>query len=165
LGSGPSAQGSSELNPRFLLDTHVAVRWLAAPKKLSREQTRVLRDSVRRQEPVAISAITLLEIAVLFGEGRTRSDLPLDKLLEELDSNPAFQILPLTVDVATEVAALGRFLRDPADRTIVATARVRRLRLVTSDQRIIDSGLCAGYRIGSIWAHPSTRVSRGAFYR
>ena len=32
-------------------------------------------------------------------------------------------------------------LRDPADRAIVATARVHRLSLVTSDQRIIKSGL------------------------
>ena len=125
----------------MLLDTHIAVRWLAAPKKLSREQTRVLRDAVRRHEPVAISAITLLEIAVLFGEGRTRSEIPLDELLDEFDSNPVFQIIPLTVEVAAEVAAIGGSLRDPADRAIVSTARVRRLRLVTSDQRIIDSGL------------------------
>jgi PIN domain nuclease of toxin-antitoxin system len=33
------------------------------------------------------------------------------------------------------------FLLDPADRTIVATARVHGLRLVSSDRRIIDSGL------------------------
>jgi PIN domain nuclease of toxin-antitoxin system len=45
------------------------------------------------------------------------------------------------VEVAAEVAALGGYLRDPADRAIVSTARVRRLKLVTSDQRIIDSGL------------------------
>jgi PIN domain nuclease of toxin-antitoxin system len=45
------------------------------------------------------------------------------------------------VDVAAEVAAIGGSLRDPADRATVGTARVRRLRLVTSDQRIIDSGL------------------------
>jgi PIN domain nuclease of toxin-antitoxin system len=102
---------------------------------------RVLRDAVRRHEPVAISAITLLEIAVLFGEGRTRSEIPLNELLNEFDSNPAFQIIPLTVEVAAEVAALGGSLRDPADRAIVSTARVRRLGLITSDRRIIDSGL------------------------
>lgn len=101
----------------------------------------MLRDAVRRREPVAISAITLLEIAVLFGKGSTRGDIPLDELLGELESSPALQIIPLTVEVAAEVGALGGALRDPADRAIVATARVRRLRLLTSDQRIIDSGL------------------------
>jgi len=129
------------LSPRFLLDTHVVVRWLAAPRKLSREQTRVLRDAVRRRESLAVSAITLLEIAILFGQGSARSGIPVEKLLDELESSPVFQIVPLTVDVAAEVAALGGSLRDPADRAMVATARVRRLRLLTSDQRIIESGL------------------------
>ena len=129
------------MSPRFLLDTHVVVRWLAAPRKLSREQTRVLRDAVRRRESLAVSAITLLEIAILFGQGSARSGIPVEKLLDELESSPVFQIVPLTVDVAAEVAALGGSLRDPADRAMVATARVRRLRLLTSDQRIIESGL------------------------
>jgi len=129
------------LSPRFLLDTHVVVRWLAAPRKLSREQARVLRDAVRRRESLAVSAITLLEIAILFGQGSARSGIPVEKLLDELESSPVFQIVPPTVDVAAEVAALGGSLRDPADRAMVATARVRRLRLLTSDQRIIESGL------------------------
>ena len=36
---------------------------------------------------------------------------------------------------------MGGVLRDPADRAIVATARIHRLRLVTSDQRIVESKL------------------------
>jgi PIN domain nuclease of toxin-antitoxin system len=70
-----------------------------------------------------VSAITLIEMVWLFGEGGTR---PCDSL---------------DVEVAAEVAALGDALRDPADRAIVAIARVRRFRLVTSDQRIIASKL------------------------
>ena len=45
------------------------------------------------------------------------------------------------MEIAGEVAAMGDSLRDPADRAIVATARVHRLKLITSDQRIIESGL------------------------
>ena len=126
---------------RFLLDTHIVVRWLAAPRKLSRDQSRALREAVRRQEPLAISAITLIEIAVLFNDGSLRSVMSVEGLFKELEANPSFRILPLTVDVAAEVAALGGSLRDPADRAIVATARVHRLRLITSDQRIISSKL------------------------
>jgi PIN domain nuclease of toxin-antitoxin system len=62
------------------------------------------------------------------------------KTLPVLNSNPVFRILPLTHEVALDVALLG-VLRVPADRTIAATARVHRLRLVTSDQRIIESKL------------------------
>lgn len=129
------------MKPRLLLDTHVIVRWLADPKRLSREQTRVLRGAMRRGEPVAISAVSLLEIAVLFGEWSTRSPIPVEQILSELTDNPAVQVLPFTIGIAAEVAALGGFLRDPADRAIVATARALGLRLVTSDQRIVAGGL------------------------
>jgi PIN domain nuclease of toxin-antitoxin system len=129
------------LKPRLLLDTHIVVRWLASPKRLSRDQARVLREAVRRREPVGVSAISLLELAVLFGDGSARTDIPVADLLGELETNPAFAILPLTIGVAAEVAAIGGALRDPADRAIVATARLWKLRLVTSDQRIIDSGI------------------------
>jgi PIN domain nuclease of toxin-antitoxin system len=127
------------LLPRLLLDTHIVVRWLTNPKRLSREQIRVLEGAVRRAEPVALSAMSLLEIAVLGSAGKLGLKVPLEELFEDLQS-PIFQILPLTYEVAAEVASL-RSLRDPADRAIVATARVHRLRLVTSDQRIIESKL------------------------
>lgn len=125
--------------PRLLLDTHIVVRWLTNAKKLSREQVRVLEAAVRRTEPIALSAISLLEIAVLGSAGRLGLRVALEELFKDLQS-PVFQILPLTYEVAAEVASLGG-LRDPADRAIVATARVQRLRLVTSDQRIIESKL------------------------
>jgi len=126
------------LLPRLLLDTHVAVRWLVDAKKLSREQTRVLDAAVRRTEPVALSAISLLEIAMLTSEGRLRGRM--EDFFEELQAGQ-FQILPLTYESAADAASLKTSLRDPADCTIVATARVHRLRLVTSDQRIIESKL------------------------
>ena len=86
--------------------------------------------------------MTLLELAVQFGnDGRLRSEIPLANLLSDLSSSPSFQVLPLDFEIAAEVAAMGDSLRDPADRAIVATARVHRLRLITSDQRIIESGL------------------------
>ncbi len=128
--------------PRFLLDTHVLVRWLAEPRRLSRDQTRVVDEAARRGEPVAISAVTLLELAVLLAEGRHRIRASMEELFGEL-ANPLFSILPLTIEVATEVARLDSALCDPADRAIVATARVHRIRLLTSDQRIIESKLVA----------------------
>jgi PIN domain nuclease of toxin-antitoxin system len=129
------------LKPRFLLDTHIVVRWLSDPRRLSREQTRVLEDVARTGEPIALSGITLLEIAVVFGSGRHRMRSTPAELLSTLDANPAFQVLPITVDIATEVATMGGSLSDPADRAIVATARVHRLRLITADRRVVESHL------------------------
>jgi len=95
---------------------------------------------VRRTDLVALSAITLLETAMLAGDGRLKLRMSLSDFFDELQADPVFHVLPVTYEVAFEAASL-RILRDPADRAIVATARVHRLSLVTSDQRIIESGL------------------------
>ncbi|MCU1239020.1 MAG: PilT protein domain protein [Candidatus Solibacter sp.] len=129
------------MKPRLLLDTHVVVRWLYEPKKLSADQRRSLNEAVNHGECVGVSAFSLIEIVLL--NERQRIKVRLDRLFQELNENPAFQILPLTTAIACEMAEIGDALRDPADRMIVATARVHRLRLLTADQRIIASNLVA----------------------
>ncbi len=124
---------------RLLLDTHVIARWLTGDKKLSRAQRRALESAVRRTEPVAISAISLLEIAMLANAGVLQPAA--DVYFEALRTNPLFQVLPLTYEIASEAASLAGSLRDPADCVIVATARVHRLRLLTSDRRIVESNV------------------------
>ncbi|MFM9970024.1 MAG: PIN domain-containing protein [Burkholderiales bacterium] len=49
------------------------------------------------------------------------------------------RLLGLDPDMALESCALpGDFHADPADRFLVASARLRNLTLVTRDQRILD---------------------------
>jgi PIN domain nuclease of toxin-antitoxin system len=127
----------------FLADTHIVLHWRNNPKTLTKEQLRVLRAGVRQGRPLGVSAFTHIELAILISEGRVRMKETGEQFFAELESNPAFQILPITFQIAAEFASLGHHLRDPADRAIVATARVHRLRLVTSDRRIIDSKLVA----------------------
>jgi len=123
------------------LDTNVVIRWLSEPRKLSREQARVLADAEKSGEAVAVSAITLFELVGVIESGRVKARV--QDIFEELGASSMFQILPLTVEIATEMALMGRALHDPADRAMVATARVHRLKMLTSDQRIIDSRLVA----------------------
>jgi PIN domain nuclease of toxin-antitoxin system len=110
------------------------------PHRLSREQTRVIRERVRHNHLIGVSAISLLEACLLCGEGK-RIRLPVTRVLDKVRDESVFEVHPITVDIASEIAAMGDALRDPMDRTIVATARVHDLRLVTSDERIIDSHL------------------------
>ena len=131
------------MHPRFLLDTHILIRWVGEPKRLSREQTRILNEVTGRCEPFAISAITLVELAVLSTSASVRLKLSPNEIFSALESAPDLRILPVTIDIAREVSFLGNKLRDPADCVIVATARVHGLRLLTSDQRIIESNTVA----------------------
>ena len=88
--------------PRLLLDTHIVVRWLNDTKRLSREQARALERAVRRTEPIALSAMTLLEIAVLVSDRKLSLKMSLDEFFGILQSNPIFRILPITYEIASE---------------------------------------------------------------
>lgn len=124
----------------LLLDTHILLHWLKGSKGLSREQLRALRLAVAHTQAMAFSAITLLELATLARGRKVAFKEGFNRFLDDLQRNPLFRLLPLSYEIAVEVASLAA-LQDPADRVIVATARIHRLRLVTSDQRIIDSNL------------------------
>ena len=87
------------------------------------------------------SAATLIELAVAHGVGNRKGPAVAAELLESLAQDPGFTVLPITFAIATEVATMGPALQDPNDRAIVATARVHRLTLISSDERIVQSKL------------------------
>ena len=67
---------------------------------------------------------------------------PLDVWLERATAAPAVQRVGITPVIARELVALGTTRTwDPADRILVATARVLGATLITSDMRIIDSNV------------------------
>ena len=123
----------------ILLDTHIILNWVVGSRDLSRNQTRAIDSASRRGEPLGVSAASLLEIALLTDLGRIKIQGPLDEFLHSLEV-PPYRVFPLSADVALEAGGF-RVLKDPFDRVIAATARVNGLRLVTSDDRIIDSNL------------------------
>lgn len=128
------------MTPRFLLDTHVLLRWLGDSKRLSRQQRRTLEQVAARGEPVGLSAMSLLEIAILGSDGHITVRPDVNAFFLDLEGNPLIRILPLSAEIAVEAGSL-RGLRDPADRVIVAAARVHGMQLLTSDERILRSGL------------------------
>jgi len=124
---------------RYLADTHILIRWLVDPRRISKEQLRILENLIRYHEPVGVSAVSLLEIASLSQDPRRLSKSALEEVLHEIDTREVFEVLPITTEITREAARLLPVLRDPADTFIAATARAHGLRLLTSDARIIDS--------------------------
>ena len=126
---------------RLLLDTHVLLWWLEGSSRLSRRQETAIQ-SAGEETPLVVSEISLWEIATLHEMGRISLDLPLRDWLEAATAAPLVRRFGITPAVAAEVAALpSSFQGDPADRILVATARVLGVKLLTQDQRIIDAGL------------------------
>jgi PIN domain nuclease of toxin-antitoxin system len=125
---------------KALLDTHILLWWLSSTSRLSARQEEIL--GAAHEEPLWVSDITLWEIATLSSLGRIKLHLPLRDWLEQATAPPLVQRLPITPAVAAEVAALpDSFHRDPADRIIVASARVLGATLLTRDRRIVDAAL------------------------
>jgi len=126
---------------RALLDTHILLWWFLSIPRLSSWQEEVLRAATG-EEPLWVSDITLWEIATLHSLGRIKLHIPLRDWLEQATAAPLVQRLPITPAVAAEVAALpDSFHRDPADRIIVASARILGATLLTQDRRILDAAL------------------------
>ena len=134
-------QNSSGDRGPLLIDTHYWL-WLEAgdKAKLDAVNLDIIRKTANRGE-LFVSTISVWEIAML--ESKDRVDLyeGCAKWVEEALSRPGLTLAPLSPAVAIESTRLpGSFHSDPADRIIVATARIMGARLLTSDQRIRTYG-------------------------
>ena len=110
-------------------------------QRLSKVQVHTLAELQESNQPAAISAISLREMAFMIQQKRIVVDASLEAWLDSIDSHPLLTILPLTTKIAAESVRLGNdFPSDPADQIIVATARCHKLALITADERIRKSG-------------------------
>lgn len=124
-----------------LLDTHVLIWWLNDLTLLSPQQKEVV-EAATPDTPLHVSDISLWEVAMLQSLGRIRLALPLREWLDRAVAPPLVRRHGISPAIAAEVAALpDSFHRDPADRILVATARVLGATLLTSDRRIADASL------------------------
>ena len=125
----------------LLLDTHVLIWWLNDRSRLSPAQQKVV-DSAAPESPLLVSDISLWEVATLHSLGRIRFSLPLREWLDKASAPPLVRRQGISPAIAAELAALpDSFHRDPADRILVATARVLGATLLTKDRRIVDAAL------------------------
>ena len=126
---------------KALLDTHVLLWWHGDRDRLSRDQWKVIA-AADAETPLQVSDISLWEIATLHSLGRIRLTIPLREWLEKAVSPPLVRRHGISPAVAAELALLPEsFHRDPADRILVATARVIGATLLTRDRRISKAKL------------------------
>ena len=119
----------------ILVDTHVVV-WLAFDQtQLSKKARAAIDDARRKGDGLAISDITLLELATLASKGRIRLNISLESFLREIEVR--FTILPISGRACVRALGLpASFPKDPADRIIAGTALIEGLSLLTADRAI-----------------------------
>ena len=130
----------------LLLDTHVWVWWLTPGSPLSSAERGAVDASAERRE-LFLAAISLWEARMLYAKRRLELPLPFAQWLRQAADERVVTVLPLDAETVIALDDLPpSFHGDPADRLIVAAARVRRLPLATRDARIRRSRLVSLWR-------------------
>jgi PIN domain nuclease of toxin-antitoxin system len=113
----------------FLLDTQVALWWLAGAPRLAGEARTLIAES-----PCAISVASIWEVDLKHGTGKL--PIPALRFRDEMVSAGA-DIIPITDAHVLADIQLAPPHRDPFDRIMVRVAAVERLTLLTADKSLI----------------------------
>lgn len=117
---------------RLLIDTHVLLwAWEDSPR-LGRKGRKLLADP---DQPVAVSIVSLWEIAIKKSVGKLALDIRLEDLIGSLDAF-GFELLPVQPAHTLALATLPLHHRDPFDRTLIAQAIHEKLPLLTVDPQL-----------------------------
>src|SRR5882724_4080821 len=121
---------------KLLLDTHI---WLWSTLDRARISRRVIVELQNPANELWLSPISLWEVLTLCKRGGLSLEPnPRDWITNMLLAVPMLEA-QITYDVAQETDRVQLPHRDPADRFLVATARVLNLTLVTADEQLIKA--------------------------
>ena len=121
----------------ILLDTHVWVWFMSGNKDLKVNGRKII-DEHLKEGSAHVAAISCWEIAMLESKERIKLSMPTLEWMKLSFKNTSLDRVELNPAIAYESCHLpGDFHGDPADRLIVATARIKGLSLVTRDKQIL----------------------------
>lgn len=125
---------------KLLLDTCAILHFSAAPERLS---PAILSGMTAADTEVWCSVISIGEIACLQERGRIEIDGHWKIWFRTLLEVNGWNLAPITGEIAEEAWSLPDPIhRNPADRILIATSRIRRMPLVTTDQLILNYPHC-----------------------
>ncbi len=119
----------------YLLDTHIWIWSLLEPAKLGSRVKRILRET---ENELWLSPISTWEFLLLVEKGRLRLDTDADSWLADAMERAPLKEAPLTHEIARDSRRVELKHADPADRFLLATARVLGLKMITADERLLE---------------------------
>jgi len=121
----------------ILLDTHVWWWSLTETQNLSENAMEMIKST--KIDERFISSISIWEFAMLAAKRRVELKVSPAKWLSGAIDSVGITTIDLSPDIAIDSCNLpGNFHKDPADRIIVASARIHNLTLLTKDQKILN---------------------------
>ena len=128
----------NKLEQGILMDTHIWIWLMEGNQILADSKVLSMIEQVAESVMLSVSAISVWEIGRLEAKTRISFNVPCMEWIHEALSIPGLQLAPLTPEIAIESTRLpDDFHGDPADRIIVATARMNNVSLITKDKKIL----------------------------
>jgi PIN domain nuclease of toxin-antitoxin system len=122
----------------LLLDTHVWLWYAEGVSGRLRPASIRQLDEARQGGGLILSAVSVWEIGMHAARGRIQLTMPLRAWVDNALSVPGIRLVPVDAAVAAESTLLpGEPQGDPADRFLIATARIHGVTLATRDERIL----------------------------
>jgi len=119
---------------KLLLDTHI---WIWSQLEPGRIGKRVATELSALGNEMWLSPVSVWEALTLMRKGRVRVDDPLSWVEQAAEQ---LREAPLTQEIVRTSFALNLTHGDPADRFLVATAKVLKLTLITADTQLLGLG-------------------------
>jgi len=119
---------------KLLLDTHIWVWISLEPWRITSEVNQALSDPANE---LWVSAVSVWEIVTLLEKKRVQFDEGLHSWVANTKRELGLREAPLSFDVVLDLPFTPLKHKDPADRLLVATARILDLTLVTADTRLM----------------------------
>ena len=116
----------------IVLDTSALIFWTLDRARLSEAAAQAISSADR----IALSSISIWEIGIKVKRERLFIPVAIQEFTDKLETIDRVDILPVDVLTWIKNIELDWDHRDPADRTIVATASLHACPLVTSDSAI-----------------------------
>lgn len=124
-------------NNRVLVDTHIWLWHLNTEDTLSSRVKNIIDASAVENE-LYISAISIWEMAMLVSKKKITLNTSCQAWVNKSLSLPGVSLIPLSPEISIESCNLpGNFHGDPADRILVASARIENLCLISRDKKLI----------------------------
>jgi PIN domain nuclease of toxin-antitoxin system len=119
----------------MLFDT-CALLWSTLDPDSLTDQERAIAFSAFETGRAAVSSISFWEIGIKINRKKLDIGMTLESYIEKIHAFNGFEIIPVDEMIWMENIRLEWDHRDPADRTIVATAKLKELPILTKDMNI-----------------------------
>lgn len=120
----------------LMLDTCALIWWTMSPEQLSKKATEACQNMEKNGQGL-ISSISIWEIGIKVKNNKLDIGMSIEEYTQHIRDLGYLSILAVDEHIWLKNISLDWQHRDPADRTIVASALLKNCSLVTADENII----------------------------